>query len=80
MVNSDRLLERLRECVEEGNDSYNHGHCLNCHADLTAADSEAGECSNCHSGIESDDEDLQDDDLSVVDVEDYTWDGYSHGD
>jgi predicted amidophosphoribosyltransferase len=59
MINSDRLLERLRERVMD--DSYNHGHCDNCNADLTAADREAGACTNCHSAVESDDEHLYDD-------------------
>jgi hypothetical protein len=64
-IDSDRLLQRLRECVMEGGDDYNHGHCANCNADLTAADVEGGECSNCHSAVKSDDEDLQDDNLSA---------------
>jgi hypothetical protein len=64
-IDSDRLLHRLRECVMDGGEDYNRGYCNNCNADLTAADVEAGECSNCHSAIESDDEDLQDDDLSA---------------
>jgi uncharacterized paraquat-inducible protein A len=60
MIDSDRLLARLRERVSENAADYNHGHCDNCHTDLTAADAEAGECSNCHSAIESDDEELCD--------------------
>lgn len=55
VIDSDRLMERLRECVQEGGDGgYNRGHCENCHADLTAADVEAGECSNCYSALEPD--------------------------
>jgi hypothetical protein len=61
-IDSDRLLQRLRECVMEGGDDYNRGYCDNCSAQLTAADMEAGECSNCHSTLKSDDEELCDGD------------------
>jgi hypothetical protein len=61
MINTDQLRERIRERLMETTDSYNRGHCANCHADLTVVDKEAGECSNCHSTIDGDDEDLQDD-------------------
>jgi uncharacterized paraquat-inducible protein A len=60
MIDVDQLRERMRERVTENAADYNHGHCDNCHADLTAADRETGECTNCHSAVESDDEHLYD--------------------
>lgn len=62
MINSDTLLERLRERVTESDDSYNHGHCDNCNAQLTQADIDNDRtCTNCGSAMESDDEELFDD-------------------
>lgn len=56
MIDTDRLRERIRERLEEGDD----GICGNCLAQITVADYEHGECTQCGSVIiedESADED-----------------------
>lgn len=58
MINSDLLLERLRERVTEPRDDSNLGHCLNCNVQLTQADIDNDRtCTNCDSNVDADDED-----------------------
>lgn len=56
-LNSDTLLERLRERIAEESD--HHTLCGNCRAQLTAADREAGECTQCSATVGIDDESVE---------------------
>jgi hypothetical protein len=90
MINTDQIRERLRERLTEpaDGDEYQRGYCPNCEATLTVTDIFTGVCTQCRQLLsslpvndESVDEHLhEDDDLLPVEIEDYTWDGYSHGD
>lgn len=72
--NFDTMLDRLYGRQTERTDDYGLGECWNCGATLTAADIKHGDCTACGSQTERDNEDLSD-----VELGDYTWDGYSHG-
>jgi hypothetical protein len=67
MIDSDRIIERLRERVQEPADDYDHGVCGKCEAQLTQEDFDNGACTQCGDGVpevddESVDEHLYDDD------------------
>jgi len=76
--NFDTLQERLRERVQEADDDYDGGHCSACDVQLTATDRENEACTNCSVSL-VDDESV-DEDLLEVELGDYGWDGYDHGD
>jgi hypothetical protein len=62
----DQIRSRLRERAEDYGCDIGDGYCLNCGAQLTEADVEAGECKQCCSSLdvvdESADEHLHEDD------------------
>jgi ribosomal protein S27AE len=60
MINVDKFRERLRERREDSTATAEY--CLNCGAQITAADIKNNQtCTQCGSVLESDNEDLRED-------------------
>lgn len=72
MIDTDKLIERLRERISDSSDNnYAGGYCDNCNAQLTRADIDNDRtCTNCGSSLDADDEGLEED-LLEVEQDDY---------